>query len=64
MKSGDRFQEETDALTDLCQKQVNYWHSESPLTNEQVSAVMKIAKLAILHRRRGSVDFVRILEKG
>jgi hypothetical protein len=63
-KSGREFEAETDALTDLCQTQVNYWHSESPMTDDQISVVKKIAKITILQRHRGSIAFVNLLKKG
>ena len=64
LTTGSEFDEDSTALTDLCQKQVNYWHNVNPLTDEQISGVKKIAKLAILHRNKGSLGFVYILHKG
>ena len=63
-KPGKEFDEYTQKLTDVCQKQVNHWHKVNPLTDEQISGVKQIAKLAILHRSKGSLGFVNILHEG
>jgi hypothetical protein len=60
---GKEFDEHTQKLTDLCQKQVNYWHKVDPLTDEQISGIKQIAKLAILHRSKSSLSFVNILHQ-
>jgi hypothetical protein len=55
---------DTESLTSLCQKQVNFWNSQKPLSKEEIDSIKKIAKLAILHRSKGNMTFVNILHKG
>jgi hypothetical protein len=52
------------AITGLCHKQVNYWHSEKILTSTQIESIQKIAKTTILYRCRRAMDFVNALHKG
>ena len=61
---GKKRDDDTEALINLCQKQVNYWHKIYPLTDDEISGVKKIAKLAILYRQLGSLGFLEILRKG
>lgn len=64
-KSPDELKVDTETLIHMCQKQVNYWHTiHTVLSGEQIEAVKKIAKLAILNRNRGIKEFVNILHKG
>jgi hypothetical protein len=58
------FPTETEALTQLCQTQINYWHSKSPLSKEQISQIMKYAKRTIMTRKRDSLDFIRDMNHG
>ena len=62
--NGKKRDDDTEALTNLCQKQINYWHKIYPLTDEQISGVKQIAKLAILYRNIRSSSFLEILQKG
>ena len=55
---------ETKAITELCQKQVNYWHSVRTLNKNEIAYVKKIAKLAILNRSKGTLMYVNVLDKG
>jgi hypothetical protein len=55
---------DTKAITDLCQKQVNHWHSENKLSNNEIAAVKQIAKSAIINRCKGNLSFVNALHKG
>ena len=61
---GTKRDDDTEALTNLCQKQVNYWHKVCPLTDEQISGIKQIARLAILYRNVRSSIFLEILQKG
>jgi len=61
---GKKRDDDTKALTNLCQKQVNYWHNIYPLTDEQISGLKQIARLAILYRNVRSSSFLEILQKG
>lgn len=63
-KFAQEWEADTDDLTNLCQKQVNYWNSQNPLSNDQAELVKKIAKLAILLRCKDAIDFVNALHKG
>ena len=63
-KTGAPFEADTNRLTDLCQKQVNYWHNRNPLGIDQVNAVKKIAKLSILNRHNSLLSVVSTLKNG
>jgi hypothetical protein len=63
-KDQKTFDADTEGLTNLCQKQVNHWHSKNPLSEDQVSSIKKIAKLAILTRSKANTAFVDALERG
>lgn len=63
-KDQKTFDADTEGLTILCQKQVNHWHSKNPLSEEQISSIKKIAKLAILTRSKANTAFVDALEHG
>src|SRR5579859_4133852 len=63
-RSTKGWEAETEGLTTLCQKQVNFWNTQNPLSNDQIDSVKKIAKLAILHRSKSNLDFVNVLSKG
>jgi hypothetical protein len=63
-KSQKQWEADTDALTSLCQKQVNLWNSQNPLSKDEIESVKKIAKFAILHRSKGNLAFVNVLSKG
>jgi len=56
--------EATEALTDLCQKQVNHWNLKNPMTPEQIQSIKKIAKISILTRSQRPLTFVVALQQG
>ena len=63
-KSEKEFQNETQELTTLFEQQVNHWHRQKPLSEDQIAAVQKITKLALLNRNMSSLAFVNVLDKG
>ena len=44
--------------------QVNHWHRVKPLSEDQIDAVQKITKLALLNRDMPSLVFLKGLEMG
>ena len=63
-KSEKEFQNETQELTTLFEQQVNHWHRQKPLSEDQIAAVQKITKLALLNRNMSGLTFVNVLDKG
>jgi len=63
-QSTEDFQVSTQRLTALCQKQVNFWHDLSALTDNEIAGVKKIGKISILYRNKNSIQFIDNLDKG
>jgi len=63
-RSTEDFQVGTQRLTALCQKQVNFWHDLSALTDDEIAGVKKIGKISILYRNKNSIQFIDYLDKG
>jgi len=63
-KSEKEFVNETQELTTLVEQQVNHWHRLNPLSKDQIAAVQKLTKLALLCRNMSSLAFVNTLDQG
>jgi hypothetical protein len=63
-KSPEEFESITKRLTTLCQKQVNFWHGLAALTDNEIAAIKKVGKLAILSRDKTTIEFISLLGKG
>jgi hypothetical protein len=68
-KSKKEFEADTERLTSLCQKQVNYWytvsvHFKRPYSDDAIESIKKIAKITLLQRNTKAGNFVEALNRG